>query len=107
MTQPSNNGKGPFVFSRWLPEPVFDFWLGWFAERGVPAGVVSRRKPQTYPITKEYALWRTGRDSVEYGKRPKFTRDMKCDRSVNGFIDQFDKKYREVHDGDARRAAKR
>jgi|GEM_PF-6616220 len=97
MTQPTNTKKGPFRFTRWFPTPEpLGKWLGWFAERGIPAGIVSRSE---YP---NFALWRTGIDAVEYGKRPRFTIDMRCDRSVNGFIDQFDKLMEEARNARAR-----
>jgi hypothetical protein len=93
MTIPRTNVQKPFRFSRWFHSPEeCAFWIGWFAERGVSAGIVSTNKNGP-----RYAVWRTG-DEVD-----KITKDMRCDRSVNGFIDQFDKRKKEAQDGDARR----
>lgn len=100
MTQPTNNGTGPFRFTRWFASPApLGKWLGWFAERGIPAGIVSRSE---FP---HFSLWRTGHDAVEFGKRPRVTLDMRCDRSVNGFIGHFDKKLEEVRNGRLRLVA--
>lgn len=100
MTQPTNGKAGPFRFTRWFDSPdAVKRWLGHFAEKGIPAGIVSRGE------SPQYSLWRTGIDAVEYGKKVRITTDMRCDRSVNGFIDQFDKKVEEVRDGRLRLVA--
>lgn len=91
MTKP--NGAQVFALTRWFSDPKeCDFWIGWFAERGVPAGIVSRSKDGT-----QYAVWRTG------DKSDKISKDMRCDRSVNGFVDVFNLKKKEAEDGSSRR----
>jgi len=92
MTQPTNIGKpGPFVFSRWFHTPdAVKTWLGWFASKQIPAGIVSRAE------SPQYAVWRTGVDAVEYGKKARITPDMRVEISVNGFDGRFTKRQEEV-----------
>jgi hypothetical protein len=98
MSKPTNNGKpGPFVFSRWFHTPdAVKTWLGWFNFKQIPAGIVSRAE------SPQYAVWRTGVDAVEYGKRSRVTSDMRVEISVNGFEAQFIKRQKEVADEYAR-----
>ena len=98
MTQPHNGKPGPFVFTRWFHTPdVCKFWIGEFNRKGIPAGIVSRAE------SPQYAVWRTGVDAVEYGKKAKVTSDMRVEISVNGFEGQFIKRQKE--EADARRIA--
>jgi hypothetical protein len=98
MTQPHNGKFGPFVFSRWFHTPdAVRVWLGWFNSKGIPAGIVSRAHAP------RYAVWRTGVDAVEYGKKPVVTTDMRVEISVNGFEGQFIKRQKE--EADVRRIA--
>jgi hypothetical protein len=108
MTQPHNGKPGPFVFTRWFASiDACKFWIGEFNRKGIPAGIVRapgiKFKTSGMERNDKYAVWRTGVDAVEYGKKPSITTDMRVEISVNGFAGQFEKLQKEV--ADARLAA--
>lgn len=97
MTQPTMTRmrlpkSKPFCFTRWLPAiELHRPWLSHFKHHNVPAGIVSRLKPRTYPTRIEYAVWRHGVEATgdHTFKADPISPDMKVEESVHGFEEKF------------------